>query len=83
MDDFTDSPENATVFIALETNCGHWKIEVKTLGRGKMVLISYHGLFRFTRMLLGMESSLKHFNELRTSFPLVGLQSVSTYVIVF
>jgi len=54
MDDFLDSPGDATVFSTLDCNAGYWQIPVAAEDRDKTTFTSHMGLIRFLRLPFGL-----------------------------
>lgn len=49
-----DSLREATVFSTLYATSGYWQIEIDESNHDKTAVTSYHGLYKFTRMLFGL-----------------------------
>lgn len=55
IDEFIDSPRDATIFSTLDGKSGYWQVEVADVDRDKTALASSHGPFRLILMLFGLK----------------------------
>lgn len=57
MDECIDSLGDATIYTALDANCGYWQIEIDENDRDKTAFVSHQGLYRFKRMPFGLRNA--------------------------
>ncbi|CAN8075729.1 unnamed protein product, partial [Agarophyton chilense] len=57
MDECIDSLGDATVFTALDSNCGYWQVPVREEDRDKTAFLCHSGSYRFKRMPFGLTNA--------------------------
>lgn len=64
MDNFIGSVEEATVLLGHDTNRIYCRKEVEEARRDRAAFISHYRLYRFTKMLVGLQNAFTIFERL-------------------